>query len=196
MDKQDIIDFFDQLAPSWDTNLIHDDEKIGVILDYAGITKGLNVLDVACGTGVLIPDYLARGVKKVTAVDISSKMIEIARSKFSDPRVQFLNADIETLDFSEAFDRCVVYNAFPHFPDPRNLIRSLADRLIPGGRLTVAHSMSREAINAHHDGIASKVSIELMSESELSVIFGGCFDVDTALSTEAIYVVSGVKKTP
>jgi len=196
MNKQDIIDFFDQLAPSWDTNLIHDDERIGVILDYAGITKGLNVLDVACGTGVLIPDYLSRDVKKVTAVDISSRMIDIARSKFSDPRVQFLNADIETLDFPEAFDRCVVYNAFPHFTDPQNLVRLLAESLMPGGRLTVAHSMSRKAINAYHSRGASKVSIGLMSESELSVLFGAHFDVDTALSTEAMYVVSGIKKTP
>jgi len=196
LDKQAIIDFFDRLALSWDINLVHDDEKIGVILDYAGITEGVSVLDVACGTGVLIPDYLARSVKNVAAVDISPKMIDVARSKFSDLRVEFINADIEETDIPGMFDRCVVYNAFPHFPDPRNLVLSLAGRLIPGGRLTVAHSMSREAINARHSGIAGKFSIELMSESELSVIFGECFDVDTALSTEAMYVVSGLKKTP
>jgi demethylmenaquinone methyltransferase/2-methoxy-6-polyprenyl-1,4-benzoquinol methylase len=194
MDKQDIIEFFDRLAPEWDIHLIHDNEKIGIILDYAGITKGISVLDVACGTGVIIPDYLSRDVKKVVAVDISPRMIDVAQSKFSDPRVVFLNADIEEADISEMFDRCVVYNAFPHFPNPQNLIRTLAARLIPDGRLTVAHSMSREAMNAHHSGRASNVSIGLISEQDLSVLFKAHFDVDTALSTEAMYIVSGIKR--
>ena len=194
MNKRDIIDFFNKLAPGWDKDLIHDDKKISFILDRAGITKGVSVLDVACGTGVLIPDYLARDVKKVLAVDISPAMIAIAKAKFSDPRVEFLTADIETADLPEKFDRCVVYNAFPHFPDPRNLVHVLAEKLIQGGRLTVAHSMSREALNAHHSGTASKVSRGLMSESELSVLCETYFDVDTALSTEAMYIVSGIKR--
>ena len=194
MDKQDIIDFFDRLAPDWDNNLIHDDVKIGAILNFAGITKGVSVLDVACGTGVLIPDYLAREVKNVVAVDISPKMIDIARIKFSGRRVKFVNADIETADIPGIFDRCVVYNAFPHFPNPQGLVHSLAGKLISGGRLTVAHGMSRKKINEHHSVSASKVSIGLMSESDLSVLFGTYFDVDIALSNKEMYVVSGIKR--
>jgi len=194
MNKQDIIEFFNRMAPDWDMRLIHDDEKINAILNYADITKGVSVLDVACGTGVLIPDYLAREVKKVVAVDISPAMIDIARAKFPDPRVSFLNADIEEADIPEKFDRCVVYNAFPHFPDPRNLVRVLADRLKLGGNLTVAHSMSREKINDHHSGDAGKVSMDLMSESSLAVLFMEYFDVNACLSNEAMFVVSGTKK--
>ena len=193
MDKQDIIEFFDRLAPDWDNNLIHDDSKINAILDYADIVKGVSVLDVACGTGVLIPDYLARNVENVTAVDISPKMIIAARKKFRDPRVRFINADIETADFPGLFDRCVVYNAFPHFPNPQNLIRSLAGRLIPGGRLTICHGMSRKKINAHHNNSANKVSMGLMSEIELSELFKAYFDADTVLSNDEIFVVSGIK---
>ena len=40
------------------------------------------VLDIACGTGVIISDYISRGIRKCVAVDISQKMIEIAK----DPR--------------------------------------------------------------------------------------------------------------
>ena len=192
MDKQDIIDFFNRLAPGWDAELIRDDKRIDAILNYAGITKGVSVLDVACGTGVLIPDYLARGVKKVVAVDITPAMIDIAKTKFSAPNIQFINADAETYTFPEVFDRCVVYNAFPHFPNPQNLIRSLAQKLAPGGRLTIAHGMSLKAINAHHGNTISKVSVDLMSESELSALFKKYFDVDVVISNEAIYVVSGV----
>ena len=46
--------------------------KISTILDYAGIEAG-PFLDVACGTGVLFPYYLARDVKQITGVDISRR---------------------------------------------------------------------------------------------------------------------------
>ena len=60
MDKQSVIRFFDRLAPEWDAEMVRSDEIIGVILDNANVTEGKHVLDVACGTGVLIPDYRKR----------------------------------------------------------------------------------------------------------------------------------------
>jgi len=194
MDKQDMIAFFDGLASGWDAGQIHDDEKIDAILDYAGITENVSVLDVACGTGVLMPDYLARGVKKVTGIDISPVMIAMARRKFSDPRVEFFNMDIEEAALPEQYDRCMVYNAFPHFPDPSRLIEGLAGKLALEGRLTVAHSMSRAQINRHHSGKIANYSVSLPSETELALFFRPYFNVDVALSNDRIYVVSGTKR--
>ena len=57
MNKQDVIEFFDRLAPGWDAGLIRSDSVIAEILDNAGVKAGVDVLDVACGTGVLFPDY-------------------------------------------------------------------------------------------------------------------------------------------
>ena len=76
MNKQDVIAFFDRLAPQWDEDMIRDDGIIGKILDEGQVTAGKEVLDVACGTGVVIPDYLARDVASVTAVDISPEMVK------------------------------------------------------------------------------------------------------------------------
>ena len=61
--------------------MIRSDRKISIILDNACVGAGSRVLDVACGTGVLTPDYLARDVASVTAVDISPEMIRRARDK-------------------------------------------------------------------------------------------------------------------
>lgn len=193
MNKRDIADFFDERASSWDDNTVRDDGKINLILDYADIRAGSDVLDVACGTGVLFPDYLARNVKRVTGVDISTAMIGLAKAKFADPRVRLLAADIEEAAFAEPFDRCVVYNAFPHFPDPAGLVRCLAGKLADGGRLTVAHGGSHAAINGHHAGAASKVSLGLLHENELAALFARYFLVDVCISDDEIYVVSGVK---
>ena len=194
MNKKDVIDFFDGLASSWDDNTVHDDKKINLILDYADIKEGSDVLDVACGTGVLFPDYLARNVKRVTGVDISTSMIGYAKEKSADPRIILLAADIEEITFAKPFDRCMVYNAFPHFPDPARLIHCLSEKLMTGGRLTVAHSRSRAAINHHHAGEASKVSLGLLHEDELAALFKRYVDVDVVLSNDEIYVVSGVKR--
>ena len=61
MEKQDVISFFDQCASWWDEDMIRNEDIIATILDNSGIKEGLHILDVACGTGVLFPDYLKRG---------------------------------------------------------------------------------------------------------------------------------------
>ena len=192
--KADVIEFFDKLAPSWDDGQIREMDKINAILDYAGVHEGAKVLDVACGTGVLIPDYLERNVNKVTAVDISSEMIRIAKEKFKDERVEFFCSDVETIELPEKYDTCMIYNAFPHFPNPAGLIQSLSEKLKAGGRLTIAHSMSRKQLDAHHSGPAHKVSNGLMHEDELAKLFDAFFEVDVKISNERMYVVSGCKK--
>jgi len=189
MNKQDVIAFFDRLAPQWDGDMIRHDHIISHILDNAGIREGIHVLDVACGTGVLFPDYLARNVASLTAIDISPEMAKIAQRKF--PQVNVLCGDVENAAFHRKFDAIVVYNAFPHFPDPEHLIAVLSDLLVPGGTLTVAHGMSRAHIDRHHEGTASKVSVGLMHEDDLASIFARHLTVTTKISDDHMYQVAG-----
>lgn len=193
MDKKDIIDFFDRLAPRWDGDMIRSDAIIGKILDGAGVKAGASVLDVACGTGVLFGDYLKRNVAKVTAVDISQEMVKIAQNKFPGENIRVLCGDIETVAFQEKFDCIMVYNAFPHFPDPENLIHVLAKLLKDGGTLTIAHGMSREKIDSHHKGAASKVSLGLMHEDTLAEIMQKHLTVAVKISNEEMYQVTAKK---
>ena len=195
MEKKDIIEFFDRCAPTWDAEMVKSDVKIGRILDNAEVGAGMDVLDVACGTGVLFDYYLERGVASVTGIDISPEMAKIAAGKYAgDPKVQVICGDVEEYAFGRQFDRIVVYNAFPHFPYPKRLIKRLAKLLKIGGRLTVAHGMSREAIDGHHSGSASKVSNGLMEADSLKRIFDAHFQVEVVISNDHMYQVSGVKR--
>lgn len=194
MRKQDVIAYFDSRAAGWDGELVKNDTVIGKILDNAEVGEGMDILDVACGTGVMIPFYLDRGAASVTAIDISPEMARIAGEKFAgDPRVRVLCGDVEETDFHRTFDRIVVYNAFPHFPSPQRLIRQLASLLKEGGRLTIAHGASREAIDGHHAGPASAVSNGLMQADRLKKLFDPYFEVEVMISNRQMYQVSGVK---
>ena len=191
IETNEVIEFFDRLAPGWDADMVRNDEIIGTILDNAAVTEGKDVLDVACGTGVLIPDYRKRKVASVTGIDISPKMAEIAGAKFPQSEVTILCGDVETTYFARQFDCVVVYNAFPHFPDPKQLIQTLSGLLKHGGTLTVAHGMSRNAINAHHSGAAKHVSNGLMTAEELANIFKKYMQVTNVISNEEMYQVVG-----
>ena len=192
MNQQDVIAFFDRLAPGWDADMIKDDAIVQTILENAGIAAGMDVLDVACGTGVLFPDYLKRQVASLTAIDISPEMVKIAKDKF--PQVTVYCGDVLTADLGRKFDAIMVYNAFPHFPDPEALIAKLSGLLNPGGTLTVAHGMSRAAIDRHHEGSASKVSIGLMHEDLLESLFAKHLKVTTKIADDRMYQVTGKKE--
>lgn len=192
MEQQEVIRFFDRCAPFWDEDMVRNEAVISTILDNAGIRAGIDVLDVACGTGVLFPDYLKRGVASLTAIDISPEMAKLARQKF--PQVKVLCGDAEQTEFEKQFDAIVIYNAFPHFPEPARLIERLAKWVKPGGRLSVAHGMSRDKLVQHHSGSASRVSIDLPEAHELAQLFAPWFAVDIIISNDAMYQVCGKKQ--
>ena len=101
---------------------------------------------------------------------------------------------MEETAFPETFDVVMVYNAFPHFPDPARLIARLAGLVKPGGRLSVAHGMSRAAIDGHHSGAAHPVSNGLMHEDELRALLAPYCDVDICISDERMYQVAGIRR--
>lgn len=197
INKRDVQAFFDRLAPSWDEGLIRNEAVIEKILDNAGVCAGRTVLDVACGTGVLFGDYIRRGAAQVTAIDLSPGMAERAAEKAAGTQITVLCGDVESdarVRKHGPYDVVMVYNAFPHFPAPAELIQTLAGLLKPGGRLSIAHGMSRSALDAHHSGSAKPVSLGLLHEDEVHALMAPYLDVDTVISNEEMYQVCGIKR--
>ena len=192
--KSEVRPFFDKLADSWDAMECIPPARINTILDNAGSFEGTNVLDVACGTGVLFPYYKSRNAHHVTAVDISGKMLDIARRKTDgDPLFTLICDDVENLTFDHTFDRIVVYNAFPHFEDAERLISRLSALLSPGGTFTVAHGLSRAQLLKPHSGSACNVSNPLPEAEDLAKIFAKYLTVSTVISNDEMYQVVGKK---
>ncbi len=191
MNKQDIISFFDDFAPNWDNMNERSDEVIAQILDNCGICEGTRILDVACGTGVLFPDYISRKAI-VTGIDISSEMVKRAKEKF--PQIKVICGDAEKILFEEKFDVIMIYNAFPHFLSPEKLIENLAKVLKNGGRISIAHGASREEINKCHSGKPSKISIPLPDAEKIKNLIAPFFNVDIVISDDKMYQISGTKR--
>ena len=192
MNKDTIKEFFNGFASTWDNEPIADAHIINTILDNANVCENIDVLDVGCGTGVLFPFYLERNVKSITAVDLSPEMVKIAKAKF--PQADVICGDAETISFDKQFDVIMIYNAFPHFPEPQKLIENLAKYLKDGGRICIAHGLSKSELDEIHMKSAGKVSNILPECYELAEMLKPYFNVDIKISNDKMYQVSGIKR--
>ncbi|MCR5583530.1 MAG: class I SAM-dependent methyltransferase [Eggerthellaceae bacterium] len=192
----DVAAFFDERAENWDTMEHSTKSRVqGAVLALVGIGKGSRVLDVACGTGVMTPHYLQAGVASVLGVDLSEKMIAVARGKFAnEPTTSFVAGDVNDLPESDPFDAVVIYNAYPHFMDKDALVEKTYKLLKPGGRFVVAHGSGKDVINAHHDAVAAGVSMGLRSAAEESALWAKRFTLESQVDTPGFYAFSGVKE--
>lgn len=195
MDKKEIIKFFDKCSAHWDDDAIINNDKIKTILDYAKVDKGNRVLDVACGTGIMFDYYLERGVESILGLDISPEMVKLCKKKFEDnDKIDVICADADEFVLENEFDAVMIFNAFPHFINPKQLIENLRKSVKQGGTLTVAHDAGRKTIDGFHKGKASAVSNGLMSENDLKDIFVHAgFENISVLANDEIYIVAGVK---
>lgn len=94
------------------------------------------VLDYGCGTGDLTAAVAAR-VKTVRAIDTASGMIEAAREKAQQRRVEnirFEHASIDGLDAPDgSFQAVTAFNVLHYVDDVQMVSRRICDLLVPGG---------------------------------------------------------------
>jgi ubiquinone/menaquinone biosynthesis C-methylase UbiE len=123
----------DQLKPAQD-----------LLLEMADLQPGENVLDVACGTGLVSFLALSKlgGKGRVLGTDISEKMVEkaslIAMQK-KESRTQFMHMDAEELRLeNNSFDAVLCSLGLMYMPDPRKALEEMCRVLKPRGRTVAA----------------------------------------------------------
>ena len=108
------------------------------MIDIAGIARGQQVLDVACGTGVLARAAADRvgAAGGVVGVDLNPAMLAVAARQR--PDLEWREADVADLPFADGrFDAVLCQSALFFFPDVLAALREMARVLRPGGVLAV-----------------------------------------------------------
>lgn len=129
--RRPLTGFFDRVADGWDARFASDPERLAALAAALDLLPAApsRVLDVGTGTGaaaLLIAERCPDA--QITGIDVAPAMIDVARGKATDPRVQFLVADVTTLDPGDGYDLVVLLNMPPFFGHVARLLR-------PGGHV-------------------------------------------------------------
>ena len=109
-----------------------------LVVDSLDIKKGMNVLDLGCGTGWATLEIASRleGTGKVVGLDLSEGMIEQARQKlprFRYDNVEFVLQSAGSLNYAGSFDYVISTSAFHHFADREKVFSNVWKSLTRGG---------------------------------------------------------------
>ena len=100
--------------------------------------KGLKVLDVGCGGGLLAEAFESLGAS-VTAIDVTEANIEVAKlhAKKAGKTISYMMTRAEDLAIKdpESFDVVACLEVIEHVPDPEQLIDACAKLLKPKGEM-------------------------------------------------------------
>jgi ubiquinone/menaquinone biosynthesis C-methylase UbiE len=160
--------------------------KLARLLRHIGPLRGFKVLEPGCGTGRLteiLSDYVGQA-GLVVALDISPMMVDAARRRTAArSNVEIHKGAVEEFRMRKAeFDLMLCHQVFPHFEDKREVLKTLASALKPGGRVVVIHFINLDEINDRHRKAGTAVEMDMMpGQDEMKCLFN-----ETGLEIEFI----------
>ncbi len=191
--EDEVRKFFNSLADKWDSYWIND-EGINIIIDSLNLNEDSEILDVATGTGVLIPYYLKKNIRHIDAIDLSDRMIEKCRQKYSDERVNFICGNIMNYEPEQKYDVVMLYNALPHMPDIDELVQKVSSLLKQGGAFVIAHGISLEKLTEVHDDLNTDVAAGFPDMNYLLDTLNTYLQVTEQFSNDNMFCLKSVKK--
>jgi len=135
--------YWDRAANTYDQEEKKDEQTYKKIIENTKKYLKISdiVLDYGCGTG-LIANEIADNVKLIHAIDISSKMIEIAKKKADERKIENIDYECSTI-FDEryqggSFDVILVCYILHLLEDTHPVMQRINELLKPGGLIISA----------------------------------------------------------
>lgn len=178
-----VVALYDGYADEWDADRRRGLRPDGRPFEKAWLNSfasllqpGASVLDLGCGGGIPITQYLVQQNFEVTGVDASRQMIELWRSRF--PKQCSRVADMRQLELKQRFSGLVAWDSFFHLPhsDQRLMFRIFAAHAMPGAALLftsgTSHGEAMGTLNGaplYHASLAPEEYTALLKASGFEV---------------------------
>lgn len=187
-DKNNVYDSYNRMGDWFDQKRSRDLSFEIHYLDKitSALPAGAKILDIGCGTGRPIAEYLLKRGFQVTGVDGSHKMIELAKQYV--PQARLFLQDMRSLRLNEKFDALILWHSSFHLPpdDQRSLFKSLKDHANPKALLLFTSGPGAGEAwgenggeNLYHASLSQDEYKSLLQTHGFSVI---SLDVDNAAS--------------
>ena len=131
---------------------------------YLDIKPNLHILDLGCGTGILLHPLAELVGKKgrIVGVDISDFMVREARKRagITDLPLEFYKGNVYSLDFPEnVFDRATCSTLFQHLKRPDDALSEIKRVVKTGGLISVFdHDWDSLIINSRYNNVSKIIS--------------------------------------
>ena len=150
-------------------------EYLDLLIDHIG--KTATVLDMGCGTGIPMMQYLTSLGITTTGIDASHRMLAIAKKNL--PKAEFLQHDMRTLSLNRKFDAIVAWNSFFHLPasDQPEMFSVFKNHLTPNGILMFTSGKEHGEAwginggeNLYHASLSTEEYQKLLEEHGFKII--------------------------
>src|SRR6266851_5994102 len=139
--------FTRQATPFSTAAPIANEAALKLIVDAAQAGPADEVLDVACGGGIVVCAF-APLVRHATGIDMTQAMLERARALAAEKgiaNVTWREGEVEHLPFPDgSFTIVVTRFAMHHFLDPAAVFREMVRVCAPGGRIAVGDTYASD----------------------------------------------------
>lgn len=131
---------YNRIADKWDENRRKKPVDPCVEELAAMLPAGANVLDIGCGTGYPIDEYLSSMGFTVTGIDPADKMLKKAIG-LGLPNARFFRTDLFGFETEERFDAAIAFDSIFHIPLERQraIYRKVAGLLKGGAYFLFTH---------------------------------------------------------
>ncbi|WP_353931854.1 class I SAM-dependent methyltransferase [Okeanomitos corallinicola TIOX110] len=119
-----------------------------------GDVRGKSILDLACGEGIYSREFKKKGAALVVGVDISEKMIELAKQEEAKQKfdIQYIVADVMELGKIGDFDLVVASYLLNYAQTEEQLLKmcqTIFTNLKPGGRFVTLNNNLEQPISSY-----------------------------------------------